>query len=368
VSLFTGCSTLGGLRLRSPYQSNSVPRPRFSADPQVEEVVDHLNRNVEKLHSWQAHNVKIRANNLPLSGTLAVEEGQRLRLVVESLAGNEVDMGSNEDVFWIWAKRMEPAYVFCRHEQIDQARAEYGIPFEPEWLMQALGVAPLDTQNLTMQIDPTGKRARLVQQVVTAHGQPLQKVITVDLVQGVIIQHEIFDAHGRLIAQARLEDYRSFKDSDVVLPRRVRLDWPQSDMSLVLTFNQIEVNPGSISAQIWEMPQMPGVEMVDLGQELSQPRPSRTVEITRDRAVDQPATTAASEEDDTGRVRLTFDQVESDDVPTPEIQFEPEDGPLHATEFSTAPIERPADPEFNPSPAAEPARPGKPRKREWWED
>lgn len=363
----SGCSTLANLRLRNAYQASAVPRPRFSADPQMEEVVDHLNQNVEKLHSWRAHNVKIRANNMPLSGTLAVEEGQHLRLVVESLAGHEVDLGSNDDVFWIWAKRMEPAYIYCSHEQIDDARDALGVPFEPEWLMQALGVAPLDTNGLTMQIDPTGKKARLVQQIVTAHGQPLQKVITVDLVQGVIVQHEIHDARGQLIAQARLEDYRVYKESGVVLPRRVRLDWPQYEMSLVMNFGQIEVNPAGIPGQIWDMPQMPGVQMVNLGEEAAaRTRTARGPQGTtrtagvpreplpRESAVElmEPETEPAAD-DDTGRVRLVAED------PEREYADVSDDGssPLQATEFQTAPIERPVTP----------AAPARSSETDWWD-
>jgi hypothetical protein len=265
IASLEGCM-LGRFILRRPHdQMASVPRPHFSTDPQLEEVVDHLNRNVDKLHAWRAHGVRIRANNMPLSGTLAVEEGQHLRLVVNSIAGHEVDMGSNNDVFWIWAKRMEPSYVYCRHEQIDAARQSLGVPFEPQWLMQALGVAPLDTEGLTMQIDPTRQHARLVQPVVTAHGHPLQKVMQVDLVHGIITEHSIYDAHGQKVAQARLEDFRLDKSSGVVLPHRVKLDWPQNQMSLVMNMGHIEVNPPAIPSQIWEMPCMPGEQLVDLG-------------------------------------------------------------------------------------------------------
>ena len=342
-----GCSSLSILRRpRDPLAS--VPRPRFSTDPQMEEVVDHLNRNVDKLHSWQAHSVKIRANNMPLSGTLAVEEGQHLRLVVHSIAGHEVDMGSNNDVFWIWAKRMDPSYVYCKHTQIDAARQTLGVPFEPQWLMQALGVQPLDTHDLTMQIDPTGQQARLVQPVITAHGRPLQKVMLVDLVHGVIVEHSIYDDLGHKLAQARLEDFRLDKSSGIVLPHRVRLDWPQNQMSLVMNLGTVDINPESIPSQIWDMPKpMPGVQMVDLGRVSSMERIAETQDPTRRRDV----SSAAAEDDDSGRAyighgdaepdsEIKFDAIE--EVEASEEYVEQTDG-SDAIEFQTAPIERPQD-------------------------
>ncbi len=262
-----GCVGFRGFGLRHGIDPLAgAPRPRWADDPQVEEVVDHLNRNVDKLQAWRANNVRIRANNMPLSGTLAVERGRHLRLVVNSIAGNEVDMGSNDDLFWIWAKRMPPPeYVYCRHEHAEAVRQAMGIPFEPEWLLQALGVAPLQSTGTKLEIEPTLRQARLVQQVTSAHGRPLRKVILVDLQRGVILEHSVYDYNGKPIAVARLEEHQLDKASGVVLPRRVKLDWPQSDMSFVMNLGQIEVNPKGIPPQIWDMPKMNGYQMADLG-------------------------------------------------------------------------------------------------------
>jgi hypothetical protein len=337
-----GCTGLGSFRLRQPNHLAAVPRPRFSEDPQLEEVVDHLNRNVDKLHAWQANGVKIRANNMPgLSGSLVVEEGQHLRMVVNSLAGHEVDMGSNNDVFWIWAKRMEPAYVYCRHEQIDVARQSLGVPFEPQWLMQALGVAPIDTEGLTMQIDATRQHARLVQPLLTAHGQPLQKVMVVDLVHGVITEHCIQDSRGQKIAVARLDDFRRDKASGAVLAHRVRLDWPQNQMSLVMNMGEVEINPTSIPSQIWDMPAMRGTQVVDLGR-VSDPGVSRVagnIDEFQSRRSDTPYTEPAEDltaDDESGRAQLTFEDSED----SAEVPIKRETRDTRPIKHSTAPIKR----------------------------
>ncbi len=336
-----GCAGLGRFGLHGPRDHLAAVRPRFSDDPQLEEVVDHLNRNIQKLHAWKAHSVKIRANNMPgLSGSLAVEEGQHLRMVVNSLGGHEVDMGSNNDVFWIWAKRMEPSYVYCRHEQIDSARQTLGVPFEPHWLMQALGVESLDKQNLKMQIDPTGQRARLVQSVVTAHGYPMEKVMQVDLVHGIITEHCIYDSRGAKIAQARLDDFRVDKATGVILPHRVTLDWPQNKMSLVMNFGHVEINP-AISSQIWEMPPpMPGVQVVNLGKESQ--LGIQFAGVPKDQVAQLQEPEDAASDDDTGRVRLSLDTADGGGDESP---FERTDA-VSPVEHSTAPIERPGKAEW----------------------
>lgn len=303
ISTVSGCVGFRGFGLRyggDPLAGAS--RPRWADDPQVEEVVDHLNRNVEKLQAWRADSIKIRANNMPLSGTLAVERGRHLRLVVNSIAGNEVDLGSNDDLFWIWAKRMPPPeYIYCRHEQADQVRQAMGIPFEPDWLMQALGVAPISTDNTKLEIEPRLKQARLVQHVTSAHGRPLRKVVLVDLRRGVILEHSIYDFNGRMIATARLDDHQLDRATGVVLPRRVKLDWPQNEMSLVMNLGHVEVNPRSIPSQIWDMPPMQGYQMVDLGTMI---RPETRI---ADSELESPVEIQPPEfeEDDSGRVRIS---------------------------------------------------------------
>lgn len=314
-----------------------APRPNWAEDPQVEEVIDHLNRNVDKLEAWRANSIRIRANNLPLSGTLAVERGRHLRLVVNSIVGNEVDMGSNDELFWVWAKRMPPPeYVYCRHEHTEAVRQAMGIPFEPEWLMQALGVSPLTAKDTKLEIEPTARQARLVQQITSAHGHPLRKVILVDLPRGVILEHSVYDYNGRPVAVARLDEHQLDKASGVVMPRRVKLDWPQSDLSLVMHLGQIEVNPKGIPSQIWDMPKMHGYQMVDLG--------TTVLAGTRiaDRGSQVPVEFLPPEfgdDDSTGRAKLT--NLESDDPPPRAVE---------------SPIQQMSSPRKRPIP------------RDWWND
>ena len=342
ITTLPGCVGFRGLGLRHGIDPLAgAPRPRWAEDPQVEEVVDHLNRNVDKLQTWRANSVSIKANHLPLSGMLAVERGRHLRLVVNSIAGNEVDMGSNDDLFWIWAKRMPPPeYVYCRHEQTEAVRQAMGIPFEPEWLMQALGVAPLESAGMKLEIEPTARQARLVQQVTSAHGHPLRKVILVDLPRGVILEHSVYDYNGKPIAIARLDEHQLDKASGVVLPRRVRLDMPQSDMSLVMKLGQVEINRG-IPSQIWDMPKMNGYQMVDLG---TMVQPGTRVADREARVPVEFLPPEFGDEDNSGSVKLTND--------------EPLDQEL--------PAEQPTDDE---SPIRQMSSPRKrPIPRDWWDD
>ncbi len=375
-----GCAGMRGFGNRSAVDPMAgAPKPHWAEDPQVEEVVDHLNRNVEKLHAWQANKVKIRAKvdniHVPLSGMLAVERGRHLRLVVDSLVGNEVDIGSNDERFWVWAKRMPaPQYVSCRHEQLDDVRHSMGIPFEPEWLMQALGVSPLTVEGTKLEIEPTARQARLVQQITSAHGKPLRKVVLVDLQRGVIVEHSVYDYHGQRIAVARLEDHQLDKTSGAVLPRRVKLDCPQSDLSLVMQLGPIEVNPRGIPSQIWDMPKMPGYQMVDLGAAVrpgtrlaAGPGPGPGLGLERAAAslhgtAESPIqflppdfSDETDNEDTSGRVKLTNDEPLFDETSSSEELLE--ESPFDRSPQTNNPLIRQMS---NPS--------KRPIPRDWWSE
>ena len=77
---------------------------------------------------------------------IALERPRRFRLRADTMiTGPEVDLGSNDELFWFWVRRSpEPAVYFCRHDQFSSSVARQVLPVEPEWLIDALGVATLD--------------------------------------------------------------------------------------------------------------------------------------------------------------------------------------------------------------------------------
>ena len=181
------------------------------------------------------------------------------------MRGKEVDLGSNNERFWVWSRDMDPGFVTCKHENLELARQQVGIPFEPDWLMQAMGVAPIPTTGVTLQTDPANEQVRLVEHVVSAHGQPLRRTVVVDMKRGgIIVEHSLYDYNGIPIAQAKLSDHRLDKDSGVVLPHRVMIELPQNKMAMTMILGDLQVNPKSIPSVVWEMPQIRDCQLVHL--------------------------------------------------------------------------------------------------------
>lgn len=261
-----GCATWG-----KPY--SRYARCQLRPNMPLPELVEYLNQNINRLGSWRATRARIAMRGpggvpLSISASLAIEAPRNFRLLASSLTGREVDLGSNPDQFWFWNRRDEQnKFVFtCRHDQLARAQQRFPIPFQPDWIMEALGVIPLNPGEFVLESGTKPHRARLIAQRVSPQGQPVTKVVEVDTCHGLVLEHALFDATGRLIARATLSGHYQDSASGVVLPGRVDLEWPTEQLSLAIHLGTIEVNPVGIPPGTWGVPAMPDYPIRDLGQ------------------------------------------------------------------------------------------------------
>ncbi len=263
-------STPGCAVLRACFHRE--PPCQLSPNSSVNDIVDHLNQNITKLYSWRSTNVMIHPRakgTLPvrLSAVIAVESPRNFRIMANSLAGSEVDFGSNAERLWFWNRRGEPQRILtASHEQIGNVQQRLNIPFQPDWLMEALGVIPIDGSRLVMQKQTTdGRIARLLSDHVSPQGQRVQKIIVVDTCHGLILEHVVYSASGQMIAKATFGDHQRDSVTGVILPRQISLNWPQAEMSLLIKLGNVEVNPPTMPTQTWQLPHYPNYPILDLG-------------------------------------------------------------------------------------------------------
>jgi hypothetical protein len=257
------------------------PRNIFSArpkcvlpdDPTAAEVVSHLNAKTENLYAWRAHSATIKTRGrdflLPsIDASVAVEAPRNFRLIAGTPGSQEVDIGSNADEFWFWAKRNNDQKVVlaARHEEIDRAQRRLPFPFEPDWVMEVLGVVPLDAADLSVEPGPPrSHRVRLISDRTTPRGQRLRKISVVDTCSGHIVEHALYDPAGRLIARATPSGYVTDRTTGITLPARFDFDWPQAGSGFTLTLRDWELNPKRLPDGLWALPNMPGYDVIDLG-------------------------------------------------------------------------------------------------------
>jgi hypothetical protein len=202
-----------------------------------------------------------------LKANIALERPQRFRLRGDFLVSPEVDLGSNDQLFWFWVRRNQPpALYFCRHEQFATSPLRRVIPVEPAWLIEALGLVYFDPNLPHQGPHPVGAgRLRIQSPRPTLYGQ-LTKVTEIDETRAWVVGQHLYDEQQQLIASALASDHRRDAATDVTLPREIEIQWPASQLTLKVRVNQWQVNTlGPGSATLWTVPEYPGWNAVDLG-------------------------------------------------------------------------------------------------------
>ncbi len=251
----------------------------LSTNPSAHELVQHLNANTDRLKAWRCTNMKISSKGplgipVGLSAMIAVERPRNFRLTAHSIAGNEVDLGSNDERLWFWIRRGEPEGLFTsRHDRLHVAQRRLPLPFQPEWIIEALGVIPLDESEVSLEFSQKNPTfAHLIRHRKSLEGKPVTMVTVVDSQRGLIVEHNLMRADGVLIARAKLSNHRQDPQTKAVLPHHVELQWPQASLGLTLELGEIEVlEAGVLAAQIFTMPKLPDYPVWDLGKETAQP-------------------------------------------------------------------------------------------------
>jgi hypothetical protein len=242
------------------------------ADASKDDVVAFLNENSRKINSWRTDRAKIRTRGVPvpLDAYIAVQSPRNFRLIVTAPMGGprEADLGSNDEYFWFWNKQNQEKYVFQASHDEPAKLKRFAIPFQPDWIIEALGVIDIDPDEVTMLPGPAGsKTVYLVADRVSPQGTKIQKITVVDTCRGVITQHLLRDLHGQTIARAILSGYPNpDKPASVILPTKIDLEWPQAQLAMSMTLPEIEPNPARFPPELWAVPHITGYAVYDLTQ------------------------------------------------------------------------------------------------------
>lgn len=266
--LITTATSSPGCALWPPFwvRDEFDPPPRvFSTDVSREEILEHLNNERGRLIGWRSDEVRItaRGNGIiapKLSAKLSVETPRNLRMMASSLRGDEVDFGSNDERFWFWM-RASRQMLTGSHAGLAR-QPSMPLPFPPSWLMEALGVIPIDPNGIQMlRPDDNPDQVQLIS-AEYLQGQRMQRIMVVDLNLGQITEHALYDASENLVASASMSDFQP-SPAGVTLPHKIELHWPSEGTELSLKIGTIEVNP-QMPDSMWQPQRYPGHEVVDL--------------------------------------------------------------------------------------------------------
>jgi hypothetical protein len=266
----TGLFTLSGAtctQYLSPWAGPPPPRV-LPPSPSLEQVISVVNGNSSQIQSFSTNEASISGQGFPtLRANLAFQRPERFRLRAQyTMMGTELDVGSNDELFWFWTKRDQPpAMYFCRHDQFANCQARQMLPLDPAWLIEALGVAEFDPSLPHQGPTPLPNGRLRIDTIRNTPEGPVAKVTIVDGSQGWILEQSVYDARGRRVARSVASQHRRDPASGLVMPMVVQIECPTAQLNMRIDLGNVQINrlSGDCSS-LWSMPSYPNAPLVDL--------------------------------------------------------------------------------------------------------
>jgi hypothetical protein len=260
-----------------------TPQPT-SGPASVDQLVAYLNDNAARVESLYCVDVDGTFQNYGFRAKMMAMKPRNFLMSASALSNPIVDIGSNDNEFWFWSsKAPEPYQYFCSYKDFEDGKvAQFPFPFQPEWILMALGMGPYGpASKYTLEQD--ARTYKLVERAQSPKGA-VRKVIVMN-------RNEVFapvpqvqayllldDATGKEICSAHVQTTQVA--SSALIPRRLELRVPNDKSKLTLIFNDMKVNTKLEATQFLRQP-MVGVQSYDLANGLvpvggvsRSPRPS----------------------------------------------------------------------------------------------
>lgn len=185
-----------------------------------------------------------RQETFDLPAKLLFRKPRGLFLQLEHALFGKIEIGSNDEEFWTWIQFDEPRYWWGRHDLIASGTAT-DMPIRPDHLVDVLGLSDLPEQtggplgpipwlgSNRYELNFLGRDPVTEQLYYT-------RSVDIDRREPFLIREVVyFRRDGRPYLTADLNDYRPIDGTDVRAPRRVRVDWLDSEDWLELTFRKM---------------------------------------------------------------------------------------------------------------------------------
>ena len=236
--------------------------------PSTTDIVTVINNNTNLVRSLYSADASLSAPMTPtLRATFALERPRRLRLRADTaLTGAELDIGSNDNLFWLWAKRQQPpAILYCRHDQYAASAARQIFPVQPEWLVEAMGLPTIDPASSPQGPHSIDRGKLAIQTTSMGPLGPMNRTLVIDAARGWVLEQQLRDGTGQLVATCRHSNHVVDPASGATLPRHNEIHWPATQFQVSIDFRSLQVNT-LLGAQpgLFELPQINGSPPVDM--------------------------------------------------------------------------------------------------------
>lgn len=217
------------------------------------EILNFINNQKSKINNIKVNSIvvqnKINRFTTSSSGFLFYEKDKNFRLVLNSLFGKELDIGSNSHLFWYWAKRStEKALYFSPHEHIKNTRLKE--PVNPLFLKTVLLLDKIPTQNSKVFKSENYIFIEWETESIN-YDKKLTCCLKLNKKNYKPCNMMLKDPNNKLIAEIIVQNV--FLHEQVYLPQNIKILWPEENIEMTWDLKDMEINT-NINALYWNMP------------------------------------------------------------------------------------------------------------------
>jgi hypothetical protein len=259
--------------------ANNIPAA-FNTPPDQQQFLAWVLQHTANVKQVDARILVTMTGTPKLRGSIQIERPNRMRLKAGVLGMNEmgVDVGSNDELFWIWTRvalpGQSPTLMWADHESFRQSTSTIrkAVPLEPEWLIEALGLVDFSTYESHSQPTPQpGGRMQMISSRTRADGKQY-RVTVFDARRGIIEQQSLYNQQGELIAFTNSSDHIFYPQHNISLPRRIELHLFQNgqEVTMLVTTDSYKINSLFGDPRLmWQMPDPSDVQRINLAPDIA---------------------------------------------------------------------------------------------------
>ena len=252
------------VKLKEPIPQHTIVQPPSMEDVLEEteqplpELVLEINQRNKAIRSFSCDYVVIKTwekgMRFRLNGELYYEKDLTFRMILDSVFGKELDLGSNEEVFWYWSRRdKHPGLYWANHEDFNQTRLK--TPFNPMFMRDTLGLNEIPQKGAKI-IDKEDSLL-IVYERTNSMGEPILYSVVVGKKTKQIDGFLVTDIEGVPLALAEI------KESQNGLPLQILYTWYEEGKILLIEFRNAKTNL-HIPASNWQPPnETPKINMAE---------------------------------------------------------------------------------------------------------
>lgn len=285
--VFVFCVLIFNCETEAQWYKKWGPKPQptapvvFQKTPTQQELLGLFAARYQSFRQLNA-SVTVSMSGMPkVKGDFQLELPNRMRLKAGVMGVSQlgIDMGSNENQFWIWSKAslpgQPPAFYYANHAEFKQSAVHQNIPLDPQWLIDAIGMMnPAPTDQFHGPFLGEDGRLKLFTIRATPSGPQIRQTL-ISATTGLIEQQAIYNSANRRLAYSNSKNHKLYSVGQsgqaISLPQQVEIfiDQPGGiEEKIVIDLGKFAIDSlfGDPN-KMWTMPKPGnGVKQINLAQ------------------------------------------------------------------------------------------------------